>query len=198
MDRTFESGAAGSPPSAPASPSIGYPTAGNPGSTPATKPGPWWYHMITEEIRKVVLDAGLTPDHTDLAQLSQAVQTLVSNLAAVAASTGEISGFSAVNKFIRPDRIESAFARSLTANGYQKLPGGLIIQWGSGNMSSGNSQVITYPIAFPTAALMGLISDGTGSSSVFVMGVQTPGLSTMTAWCSSAAPGGYYWLAIGY
>lgn len=82
MDRVFASGASATPPSAPGSPSSGYATAGNPGTgTPATKPGPYWYHMVTEEIRKVITDAGLTPDHTNVAQLSQAVQSLAGNLA---------------------------------------------------------------------------------------------------------------------
>lgn len=77
MNRTFESGSSGSPPSAPASPSTGYPTPGNPATaTPATKPGAWWFHMITEELRKVVVDAGLTPDHTTLTQLKQALDIL--------------------------------------------------------------------------------------------------------------------------
>ncbi len=89
MDRAFASGSSGSAPSAPASPSIGYPTAGNPGSgTPATKPGPYWYHMITEELRKVVTDAGLTPDHTNLTQLSAAIQAMVAN--------GNVSPFAAL------------------------------------------------------------------------------------------------------
>ena len=79
MDRTFASGAAGSPPSAPASPSSGYPTAGNPGTgTPATKPGPWWYYMMTEEVRSVIVAAGLTPDYTNVGQLAQAIQQLIS------------------------------------------------------------------------------------------------------------------------
>lgn len=77
MDRVFESGAAASPPSAPASPSNGYATSGNPGGTPATTPGAWWYHMITEELRAVVAAAGLTPDHTDLSQLSSAISALI-------------------------------------------------------------------------------------------------------------------------
>lgn len=78
MDRAYASGSSGSAPSAPASPSIGYPTAGNPGTvTPATKPGPWWYHMVTEEMRKVITDAGLTPDHTNLGQLSAAIAALI-------------------------------------------------------------------------------------------------------------------------
>lgn len=78
MDRVFESGAAGSPPSAPASPSSGYPTAGNPQTaTPPTKLGPWWYHMMTEELRAVIVAAGLTPDHTDVSQLKKAIQALL-------------------------------------------------------------------------------------------------------------------------
>lgn len=77
MDRVFESGALGTPPSAPASPSTGYATAGNPGSsTPATKPGPWWFHQVTEELRHVIASAGLTPDHETLTQLKQAMDLL--------------------------------------------------------------------------------------------------------------------------
>lgn len=78
MDRAFSSGASGTPPSAPGSPSTGYATSGNPGTaTPATKPGAWWYHMVTEELRKLIVDAGLTPDYTNTSQISQAVQALI-------------------------------------------------------------------------------------------------------------------------
>ena len=42
------------------------------------------------------------------------------------------------------------FGRSLSANGYQRLPGGLIIQWGLVNIPTSNI-TITLPIAFPTA-----------------------------------------------
>lgn len=77
MDRVFTSGAAASPPSAPTSPSAGYPTAGNPvGGIPATTPGPWWYHMVTEELRAVVLASGGTPDHLALNQVATAIQAL--------------------------------------------------------------------------------------------------------------------------
>lgn len=44
----------------------------------------------------------------------------------------------------------SRFAASLAGGGYQKLPSGLIIQWG-GVATSDTSTVITYPIAFPNA-----------------------------------------------
>ena len=78
MDRAFSSGASGTPPSAPVSPSSGYATSGNPGTgTPATKPGAWWYHMITEELRQLIVAAGLTPDYTNTSQVAQAVQALI-------------------------------------------------------------------------------------------------------------------------
>ena len=76
MDRSYASGAAGSAPAAPASPSIGYPTAGNPGTgTPATKPGPYWYHQITEELMAIITAAGITPAQGTLTQLASAIQS---------------------------------------------------------------------------------------------------------------------------
>lgn len=77
MDRIYASGAAGSAPSAPASPSSGYPTAGNPGTgTPATKPGPYWYHMIMEELMAIITAGGITPAPGTLNQVKQALDAL--------------------------------------------------------------------------------------------------------------------------
>lgn len=89
MDRAYESGAAGSAPAAPASPSTGYPSAGNPGAgTPATKPGPFWYHAVTEEIRAVIAAAGITPDAAVVTQLSSAIQKIVQTSAPLVATAG--------------------------------------------------------------------------------------------------------------
>jgi|GEM_PF-1559972 len=44
--------------------------------------------------------------------------------------------------------------RSLAANGYQRLPGGLILQWGAVARASRTlsaAAVVTFPLAFPTA-----------------------------------------------
>lgn len=76
MDRAFSSGSAGTPPDAPASPSIGYPTAGNPSTaTAATKPGAYWYHMVTEELLAIIIAAGITPAQGTLTQLASAIQS---------------------------------------------------------------------------------------------------------------------------
>lgn len=121
MDRTYESGAAGSPPSAPASPSSGYPTAGNPQTaTPSTKPGPWWYHMMTEELRAVIVAAGLTPDHTDVTQLSQAIQALfIANQKAVVINGATFEASVSNGEVVRWDSGNSRFDEAIadsTAN----------------------------------------------------------------------------------
>lgn len=81
MDRIYASGAAGSAPSVPASPSSGYPTAGNPGTgTPATKPGPYWYHMIMEELMAIITAGGITPAPGTLNQVKQALDALYGSM----------------------------------------------------------------------------------------------------------------------
>lgn len=196
MDRAYTSGSAGSAPTAPASPSIGYPTAGNPGTaTPATKPGPWWYHMITEELRKVIVDAGLTPDHTNLAQLSAAIQALAS----VAASTVEIAAFSAVNKFIRPDRLPSAFPNSLASSGYQILPGGLIIQWGkTSSVTANGSQGVTFPVGFPANCFTVTTANQRGSSTqTWNETISAPTTTGFTIYNTDGTAEVMSWIAIG-
>lgn len=74
MDRKWKSGASVTPPLATDNASDGYATAGNPGTgTPATKPGPYWYHQITEELLAILAAAGVTPDKTVLTQLRDAI-----------------------------------------------------------------------------------------------------------------------------
>lgn len=172
MDRAFASGAAGSAPAAPARPSIGFPTAGNPAtSTPATKPGPYWYHMITEELRAVIVAAGLTPDHTKLDQLATAIALLAVVPDATETLKGKIELATAAEaqaltdavRAITPLRLKEAMQgtnMSLSANGYQKLPSGLIVQWVQGATSTAGevSEVVTLPITFPNSNLFSSVS----------------------------------------
>ncbi|TCS38470.1 hypothetical protein EDC30_102209 [Paucimonas lemoignei] len=51
------------------------------------------------------------------------------------------------------------------ASGWQRLPSGLIIQWGNGTASASGAQTMTYPLAFPNAALQVLVAPiATGSA----------------------------------
>lgn len=45
-----------------------------------------------------------------------------------------------------------AFGNSLGSSGYQKLPGGLVFQWGKSSTVA-SLVTVTFPIAFPTAIL---------------------------------------------
>lgn len=43
------------------------------------------------------------------------------------------------------------FAATLGSSGWQKLPSGLIVQWGSSSVGAGSNLGITFPMAFPNA-----------------------------------------------
>lgn len=49
--------------------------------------------------------------------------------------------------------LASVFGGSRSVSGYQKLPGGLIIQWGSVEFTSSATQTWTLPVAFPNGVL---------------------------------------------
>lgn len=46
-----------------------------------------------------------------------------------------------------------SFAASYAANGYQKLPGGIIIQWARATTGGGGAVVANFPITFPVQCL---------------------------------------------
>jgi len=87
-NRKWEADAIASPPSAPASPSDGYPTNGNPlAAQNATEPGEWWFHAVGEELRAVIVEGGLTPNISSLTQLRDAIKN-------ISARPGEVIDFS--------------------------------------------------------------------------------------------------------
>lgn len=81
----YQSGAVATAPAVPSTPSFGKPTAGLPGVTPATVPGPYWFYQQQKEMEAILLAAGLTPDQTNLSQLLTALNTLYSS-----SSVGEV------------------------------------------------------------------------------------------------------------
>ena len=67
----------------------------------------------------------------------------------------------AANPHSQYARIIEDFVSSKTASGYQKLPNGLIIQWGEVSATSGS-----WPIAFPTAVIFTIAQYYGGESDV--------------------------------
>lgn len=94
----------------------------------------------------------------------------------------------------------TAFAKSLGESGYQKFPGGLIIQWGKVSVSSGTTSV-TFPTSFSTACynvvLTSYVLNDTGASDrapVVRAAPTTTGVSIST---DATYTPNVYWLAIG-
>lgn len=102
------------------------------------------------------------------------------------------------------------FGNSLSANGYQKLPSGLIIQWGTVSVSSAvtgttGEGVVTFPVAFPNAALSVTASyELTGGAITGALGLYHRSLSTsgvrfgLDEASATATTTSVKWLAIGY
>ena len=82
---------------------------------------------------------------------SEIVDNLTTNDANKVASAGTVKELN--------DRFINDFLNLKSENGYQKLPNGLIIQWGCGvdqnasDYAQTNAQTISFPIAFPDACL---------------------------------------------
>ncbi len=87
-----------------------------------------------------------------------------------------------------------------TTNGYQKLPGGLILQWGQAGTNGTGDTAITFPIAFPNgvrAITIGTIGSGAGYMGVF--NTQTLTGFNVGTWSATATRAGstVHWAAIG-
>ena len=96
----------------------------------------------------------------------------------------------------------SSFSGSIASKGYQKLPGGLIIQWGAGDAGTGyvgsTGNEMNFPIAFPSQCFQVVTSYDNGGGKI-VAGAA--GNMTMTGFLLRCdASGGNYnfrWFAIG-
>lgn len=90
-------------------------------------------------------------------------------------------------------------AKSLASSGYQKLPSGLIIQWGQTSWPSGGDKTITLPIAFPTALLSVTASEGSTGSNITTANILcTSKISASQFRISSSTIGSAMWIACGY
>ncbi|GAB0645580.1 gp53-like domain-containing protein [Leclercia adecarboxylata] len=124
-------------------------TRGNPQTgTPATDLDDDYFDMLQEELAGIVEAAGITLDKSKRNQLRTALPVFLGLKTAALRDVG-----AGANQI--PDM--SLFASIREAKGYQRLPGGMIIQWGRVNVVTANtsSDVIIdqFKIPFPGAAL---------------------------------------------
>lgn len=119
------------------------------------------------------------------------------------ASNAESQAFSLTGKAISPATLAQALKgsnQSLAASGYQKLPGGLIIQWGTGTTVSGGPTSVTFPIAFPNTTLTAALTITSGSPSTQNAVLLSTSFSntSLTAYSSAGTNVGFAFIAIGY
>ncbi|WP_409365608.1 gp53-like domain-containing protein [Escherichia coli] len=76
----------------------------------------------------------------------------------------------------------AAFVSSLSSTGFQKLPSGLIIQWGI--VSGASNYTVTYPVTFPNRSLALLAVPHTTS----VAGISAMGIAN----CSDISKSQFY------
>ena len=91
------------------------------------------------------------------------------------------------------------FGATLAGSGYQKLPSGLILQWGTApSTAPGTITSVFFPIAFPTAALS--ISFTPIGGTVYQLDVQNLVKSSFSVGNPASSPNAIamFWMAIGY
>jgi len=92
--------------------------------------------------------------------------------------------------------LASQFVTSLSTNGYVKLPGGIIIQWGQYSLTASGTYV-NFPIAFPTAcASFVAMSNASGTPSLNNVLASQFTSTQFALWAT--ASGNTSWIAVGY
>jgi hypothetical protein len=93
-------------------------------------------------------------------------------------------------------------AQSLTANGYQQLPSGLIVQWGTQRpVPTVSDYTVTFPIAFPAACFAVVIGGFSGSTTELNMVGTAPTTTSFTVrsrtYTNGSGTGWIFWFATG-
>lgn len=109
---------------------------------------------------------------------------------------GNVTGSASLN--LLASAFTGAGNQSLVSPGYQKLPGGLLLQWGYVTATTAAvAQTVTFPIAFPTACLVVLTQVDLRSGSGIAAGYFSVTGFTTTTFSTTYTVNRYY-IAIGY
>ena len=178
-----------------------------------------FFDAVQEEIARVVEEAGIALDKEDHGQLVQALQGMFlqpgNSLSEIKSLGTEAVTATLINLGLgdaarRAVGIEtgqipdiSFFAALKATGGYQKIPGGLIIQWGSNVAGTGGTggtgTTVNFPIPFPSACAQIVTSYDNGSTQVIAGGAQPVDTSTFKLRCSATSGSFVFrWIAIGY
>ena len=153
--------------------------------------------LVLPESGIVATTAGATETSTGLVELATTAETQ--------AGTDDLRAITALKLF---NSLKGS-NQSLTVSGYQKLHGGLIIQWGlitNNNIGANSTAYVNYNIAFPSGVGYTAIQvqSATVNSGIFAPFITIPGDGTALSRFqiyntdSDSALSAYRWFAIGY
>ena len=119
------------------------------------------------------------------------------------ATAAEAQGLTDAERAITPAALAAALKGSnqwLAGSGYQRLPGGLIIQWGYTTGITPSGGYLAYPVAFTTTVFMVVASHfGSSSGNTNIEAVSTVSPNTQVLLTSNAPAGANAaYIAIGY
>lgn len=188
---------------------------GNPGAGIAGSPVPAKaIEHPQRELAYVITQAGITPNEAVLTQVHAAILALIAANApttpdATTAVKGKVMLADNTTALAGSDTTKAvtsaglASSKNLAANGYMKLPGGLVIQWGTANTTSG-SVAVTWPIAFTTFyAAAGIdIANAASGAATNLLAIDVGASATgATFWAitqaAAAVSSPFYYIAIG-
>ncbi|MGE0109750.1 MAG: hypothetical protein AB7S81_08340 [Bdellovibrionales bacterium] len=132
----------------------GYFTEGNAAtSQEATPVSADWLNAVQSELVNVIEAAGIELEKTSQTQLLAAISALIAaavpdapDLSTCLLKANNLSDVSSLSVALS----NLGFSSSLSSNGYQKIPGGLILQWGSGTTNASGILSVTLPTTYPS------------------------------------------------
>ena len=161
--------------------------------------------IVTSKKLKARLDillAGITSTYVKLTQLSTETVAGIIKIS----TTAQVSAGTDNTTAVSPAKLKELFTSGSTKsqNGYQKLPSGVIIQWGAATFyetTGETGETITLPVAFPNAFLR--ITGTDGGYGANAIGITIISKSQFKCWGRVIASGafsetGFHWVAIGY
>ena len=161
--------------------------------------------IVTSKTLKARLDSMLASITTNFVKLTQLATENIDGIIKIS-TTAQVSAGTDNTTAVSPAKLKGLYTlgSAKIQNGYQKLPSGVIIQWGL--VADGGTNV-TFPVAFPTGCASLQITRGggtgagtTGSSDVgasVIMSMSNTGF-TVDSVMQSLDKSLVYYVAIGY
>lgn len=112
------------------------------------------------------------------------------------ATSSEVAAGKDQTKALTPANLLAAFLKAHGDWGMQKLPNGLILQWGQALLASNGNSVIAFPVAFPSKAVFAVAEAKGNFAPTFALSTLKRGNAAF----KHNGNGGVasYWMAIGY